>query len=136
MLPPPFHVLATANPVEYEGTYPLPEAQLDRFLLRVVRLPDAEEECDVLRRRMARQREEPTSRRSPTRRRCSRCRRPWNWSRSTRASAAYCVALAPRPARTATCWWARRRAASLALMLLGAGQGRDRRAATSSSPRT
>ena len=34
-LEPPFHVLATANPVEYEGTYPLPEAQLDRFLLRV-----------------------------------------------------------------------------------------------------
>jgi MoxR-like ATPase len=31
----PFHVLATANPIEYEGTYPLPEAQLDRFLLRV-----------------------------------------------------------------------------------------------------
>ena len=31
----PFHVLATANPVEYEGTYPLPEAQLDRFLVRV-----------------------------------------------------------------------------------------------------
>ena len=31
----PFHVLATANPVEYEGTYPLPEAQLDRFLLRI-----------------------------------------------------------------------------------------------------
>ena len=31
----PFHVIATANPVEYEGTYPLPEAQLDRFLLRV-----------------------------------------------------------------------------------------------------
>jgi MoxR-like ATPase len=34
-LQPPFHVLATANPIEYEGTYPLPEAQLDRFLLRV-----------------------------------------------------------------------------------------------------
>ena len=34
-LAPPFHVLATANPIEYEGTYPLPEAQLDRFLLRV-----------------------------------------------------------------------------------------------------
>ena len=34
-LPRPFHVLATANPVEYEGTYPLPEAQLDRFLMRV-----------------------------------------------------------------------------------------------------
>ena len=38
----PFLVLATQNPIEYEGTYPLPEAQLDRFLLRVgVRLPDA-----------------------------------------------------------------------------------------------
>ena len=34
-LPVPFHVLATANPVEYEGTYPLPEAQLDRFMLRI-----------------------------------------------------------------------------------------------------
>ena len=33
-LPRPFHVLATANPVEYEGTYPLPEAQLDRFMLQ------------------------------------------------------------------------------------------------------
>ena len=32
---PPFHVLATANPIEFEGTYPLPEAQLDRFLLRI-----------------------------------------------------------------------------------------------------
>ena len=31
----PFHVLATANPIEYEGTYPLPEAQLDRFLARI-----------------------------------------------------------------------------------------------------
>ena len=40
-LAPPFHVIATANPVEYEGTYPLPEAQLDRFLMRVeLRLPD------------------------------------------------------------------------------------------------
>ena len=34
-LPRPFHVLATSNPIEYEGTYPLPEAQLDRFLLRL-----------------------------------------------------------------------------------------------------
>src|SRR5436305_1318450 len=34
-LPPPFAVLATQNPIEYEGTYPLPEAQLDRFLLRL-----------------------------------------------------------------------------------------------------
>ncbi len=55
----PFHVLATANPIEYEGTYPLPEAQLDRFLLRVsFGYPDREEEWSVLRRRMARRREE------------------------------------------------------------------------------
>ncbi|WP_153396983.1 AAA family ATPase [Ornithinicoccus halotolerans] len=58
-LPQPFHVLATANPIEYEGTYPLPEAQLDRFLLRVsFGYPSAAEELDVLRRRVARQAEE------------------------------------------------------------------------------
>lgn len=57
-LPRPFHVLATANPVEYEGTYPLPEAQLDRFLLRVsFGYPTAGEEWEVLQRRMARQQE-------------------------------------------------------------------------------
>ena len=58
-LPRPFHVLATSNPIEYEGTYPLPEAQLDRFLLRLdVGYPPPEEEAEVLRRRIARQREE------------------------------------------------------------------------------
>jgi MoxR-like ATPase len=58
-LEPPFHVLATANPIEYEGTYPLPEAQLDRFLLRVsFGYPSREEEWDVLRRRMSRRQEE------------------------------------------------------------------------------
>jgi MoxR-like ATPase len=55
----PFHVLATANPIEYEGTYPLPEAQLDRFLLRVsFGYPQPDEEWDVLRRRMARRQED------------------------------------------------------------------------------
>ena len=54
-LPKPFHVIATANPIEYEGTYPLPEAQLDRFLLRVsFGYPSPEEEWQVLRRRVAR----------------------------------------------------------------------------------
>ncbi|SDK97402.1 AAA family ATPase [Lentzea albidocapillata] len=58
-LPRPFHVLATSNPVEYEGTYPLPEAQLDRFLVRLdIGYPPPEEEVEVLRRRLARQREE------------------------------------------------------------------------------
>jgi MoxR-like ATPase len=48
-LPDPFLVIATQNPVEYEGTYPLPEAELDRFLLKVlVDYPSAEEEAAVL----------------------------------------------------------------------------------------
>ena len=48
-LPDPFLVVATQNPVEYEGTYPLPEAQLDRFLLKVlVDYPSAEEEAAIL----------------------------------------------------------------------------------------
>jgi MoxR-like ATPase len=60
-LPAPFHVLATANPIEYEGTYPLPEAQLDRFLLRLdVGYPERTEELAVLRRRLDRRREEVT----------------------------------------------------------------------------
>jgi MoxR-like ATPase len=59
VLQPPFHVLATANPIEHEGTYPLPEAQLDRFLMRVsFGYPQPEEEWGVLQRRMARRREE------------------------------------------------------------------------------
>ena len=55
----PFHVLATANPIEYEGTYPLPEAQLDRFLLRVgFGYPSADQEYDVIGRRLERRQEE------------------------------------------------------------------------------
>ncbi len=60
-LPRPFHVLATANPVEYEGTYPLPEAQLDRFLMRVsFGYPSLDEEWAILSGRMKRQQEEQT----------------------------------------------------------------------------
>jgi len=48
-LPGPFHVLATQNPIEQEGTYPLPEAQLDRFLLKVdVNYPDLDTERRIL----------------------------------------------------------------------------------------
>jgi len=48
-LPAPFHVLATQNPIEYEGTFPLPEAQLDRFLLRIsIGYPTAEEEMAIM----------------------------------------------------------------------------------------
>jgi MoxR-like ATPase len=48
-LPRPFLVLATQNPIEYEGTFPLPEAQLDRFLMRMrLGYPDKAEEIDIL----------------------------------------------------------------------------------------
>jgi MoxR-like ATPase len=48
-LDPPFMVLATQNPIEYEGTFPLPEAQLDRFLLRIeLGYPDKEDEIELL----------------------------------------------------------------------------------------
>ena len=55
----PFLVLATQNPIEYEGTYPLPEAQLDRFLLRIsVGYPDRDAELDLVARRLERGQEE------------------------------------------------------------------------------
>lgn len=54
-LGPPFLVIATQNPIEYEGTYPLPEAQLDRFLTRIdVGYPTADAEWDILQRRLDR----------------------------------------------------------------------------------
>jgi MoxR-like ATPase len=55
----PFLVLATQNPIEYEGTYPLPEAQLDRFLLRIgVGYPSREDEWSVLESRIERREDE------------------------------------------------------------------------------
>jgi MoxR-like ATPase len=54
-LPSPFIVLATQNPIEYEGTFPLPEAQLDRFLLRVrLGYPNASDEIEILDRQQLR----------------------------------------------------------------------------------
>jgi len=58
-LPRPFLVLATENPIELEGTYPLPEAQVDRFLLRLrIGYPTVEEERTILERRRARKTED------------------------------------------------------------------------------
>ena len=55
----PFIVVATQNPIEFEGTYPLPEAQIDRFLIRIrMGYPSQEEEVEVLERRRARKKEE------------------------------------------------------------------------------
>lgn len=54
-LGPPFLVVATQNPIEYEGTYPLPEAQIDRFLVRVrLGYPDSDDEFEILNRRARR----------------------------------------------------------------------------------
>ncbi len=54
-LPDPFIVIATQNPIEYEGTFPLPEAQLDRFLVKLaVGYPTVDEEREILRRRRER----------------------------------------------------------------------------------
>jgi len=58
-LPQPFVVIATQNPIEYEGTFPLPEAQLDRFLVRLrLGYPALQEEVEILRRRLERRAEE------------------------------------------------------------------------------
>jgi MoxR-like ATPase len=58
-LPEPFLVLATQNPIEYEGTFPLPEAQLDRFMLKLkVGYPNLDDEKLILRRRRERKQDE------------------------------------------------------------------------------
>ncbi len=58
-LDPPFHVIATQNPIEFEGTYPLPEAELDRFLMRLrVGYPERDQEKEILERRRLRKRDE------------------------------------------------------------------------------
>jgi MoxR-like ATPase len=63
-LEPPFLVLATQNPIEYEGTYPLPEAQLDRFMLRTgFGYPSADSEWEMVARRLERRTDEVELRR-------------------------------------------------------------------------
>ena len=109
----PFHVLATANPIEYEGTYPLPEAQLDRFLLRVsFGYPDARRGVGG-----AAPPDGPppgggrASSRWSTPARCGPCRPRWRtwWSRTRSAGTSW---RSPRPpGSTRRCWSAPRRAA-------------------------
>ncbi len=60
-LPQPFVVIATQNPIEYEGTFPLPEAQLDRFMIRLsVGYPTETDEIEILQRRLDRKQDEIT----------------------------------------------------------------------------
>ena len=96
-LAPPVPRLATQNPIEYEGTYPLPEAQLDRFLMRIgVGYPDREDEWEVLdaahRARAGRARARAGRRRA---RRCSRCSARSSASTSRRRVGRYIVDLVP-----------------------------------------
>ena len=59
-LPRPFIVIATQNPIEYEGTFPLPEAQLDRFMVKLsIGYPLPEDEAEILRRRMEARKDAP-----------------------------------------------------------------------------
>jgi MoxR-like ATPase len=62
VLKPPFIVMATQNPIEMEGTYPLPEAQMDRFMMKLSLgyLKSEEKECQVLKRRISWQKDDPT----------------------------------------------------------------------------
>lgn len=62
VLKPPFIVMATQNPIEMEGTYPLPEAQMDRFMMKLSLgyLNSEEKECQVLKRRILWQKDDPT----------------------------------------------------------------------------
>jgi len=61
-LPKPFMVMATQNPIEQEGTYPLPEAQVDRFMLKVViTYPEKEEEKEILRENLAKEFPQPNT---------------------------------------------------------------------------
>ena len=62
-LPPPFTVMATQNPIEMEGTYPLPEAQMDRFIMKLSLgyLSSTTRECQVLKRRIEWSKDDPTA---------------------------------------------------------------------------
>ena len=93
----PFLVFATQNPVEYEGTYPLPEAQVDRFMVRLsLGYPDAEAEAGMLARPRVARPACSTSSRSPTAPRSSRPSRPRTACTPPRALRDYIVALLRR----------------------------------------
>ncbi len=110
-LPAPFFVMATQNPIEQEGTYPLPEAQLDRFMFMVlVNYPERDEELEVLKRA----RPANTGRRSPA---CSRRRRSSGFRR-------WCDACRWATTRTISRWiWCGRRARTSPGRAISCGTG-------------
>ncbi len=133
----PFLVLATQNPIEYEGTYPLPEAQLDRFLLRIgVGYPAREHEWEMLERRRERRVDEVEldDRRRP-RDRARACSGRSRRCTSPRASASTWSTSCPPRGRARVCRSARARADRWRCSSSHGGWRRCA-AATSSHPRT
>ena len=125
----PFLVLATQNPIEYEGTYPLPEAQLDRFLLRIgFGYPSVEPSGRCWRAASNAGRTRSSSSRSSTRPRSSRCSRRSSTSTSRAAVGRYMVDVV-QPRATARASRSARARAALALYKLSrcraALRGRD-----------
>ena len=135
-MPEPFLVIATQNPIEYEGTFALPEAQLDRFMLRLrLGYPQPLEEIVIL---DEQKRAHPLDEIAGGRRRsrsCARCRPPSARSTSTRPSATTSCAWSTPRASIPTSTWARRRAARWR-STAPARHGPPSRAATTSSPTT
>ena len=109
VLPDPFMVIATQNPVEYEGTYPLPEAQLDRFLVKLeLPLPSREAEIDIVARHQAGFNPMSPTSTPPTRPpRASRSRPPsrptWSTCAARRAPPPPCASGSPHVAPPPCC---------------------------------
>ena len=103
-LPQPFLVLATQNPLEQEGTYPLPEAQVDRFMLKAkISYPNKQEERDIVRMNLAGGRTCPPSTRSSRPKTSSRPARSWRtstWTRRSRNTSS--TSSSPRASRRST----------------------------------
>ena len=106
-LPRPFMVIATQNPVEHHGTYPLPESQLDRFLMRLrIGYPDAASEREIMRNR-----ERPTADAGASglsaRGRAATCRTPCTRVAVDEALVDYMLAIVEQDARITNRWpWA------------------------------
>jgi MoxR-like ATPase len=100
-LPAPFVVLATQNPIEQEGTYPLPEAQMDRFLMKMsMGYPDRAEEKAILARRKLRGKINTTLTKSLHRRRSLLCRKLWRLFMLTLLSLRTSLRLYNEPVKT------------------------------------
>ena len=122
LLAAPFVVLATDNPIEYEGTYPLPEAQLDRFTARVrLGYLDRDGEAEMLRRRLARVRHSRSARQVTDVAGLLAMRESLEGVHIDPDLLGYVWSWSAPPVSTRRSWWAPARAATLAIMQLARG---------------